>query len=153
MATITAVKFHTADGAEAALQTVSTLAGDHLIQLHDAAIVTWPSDKKRPKTKQLSNLTGAGAMNGAFWGMLFGMIFFMPFLGAAIGATSGALAGSLTDVGIHAAFIQKVRESVTAGTSCLILMTSDATPDKVVAAMKQYEFEIISTNWKIVVIR
>ena len=34
-----------------------------------------------PKTWQATNLTGAGAMDGAFWGMLFGLIFFMPFVG------------------------------------------------------------------------
>ena len=42
--------------------------------------------QKKPKTRQLHNLTGAGALGGAFWGMLFGLIFFVPLLGAAIGA-------------------------------------------------------------------
>ena len=41
-------------GAEQALQTVQSLARDHLIELHDAAIVTWKPGKKRPKTKQLT---------------------------------------------------------------------------------------------------
>ena len=146
MATISALKFETPGGAEEALQTVQSLARDHLIELHDAAIVTWKQGKKRPKTRQLANLAGAGAVDGAFWGMLFGMIFFMPFVGAAVGAASGALAGSLADVGINDDFIRKVKAQVTEGTSCLFLMTSGATEDKVVEAMKQYKPEIISTN-------
>ena len=146
MATISALKFETPDGAEEALQTVQSLASDHLIELHDAAIVTWETGKKRPKTRTLDNLAGAGAVDGAFWGMLFGLIFFMPFVGAAIGAASGALAGSLTDVGINDEFIRKIKAQVTEGTSCLFLMTAGATEDKVGAAMKQYKFEIISTN-------
>jgi uncharacterized membrane protein len=146
MATISALKFHTPEGAEEALQTVQSLSRDHLIELHDAAIVTWKQGKKKPKTKQLTNLAGAGAVDGAFWGMLFGFIFFMPFAGAAIGAASGALAGKLTDVGINDDFIRKVKEQVTEGTSCLFLMTAAATEDKVVEAMKQYKPEIISTN-------
>ena len=146
MATISALKFETPKGAEEALQTIQSLASDHLIELHDAAIVSWPAGKKRPKTRQLSNLASVGALDGAFWGMLFGMIFFMPFVGAAIGAASGAMVGALSDVGINDEFIRKIRAQVTEGTSCLFLMTSDATEDKVVEAMKQYKPEIVSTN-------
>jgi uncharacterized membrane protein len=146
MASITVLKFENADGAQSAVETVAGLNRDHLIQLHDAAIVSWPKGKKKPKTRQLTDMTGAGALNGAFWGMLFGMIFFMPFLGAAIGAATGALSGSLANVGIHDGFIEKIRASVTEGTSCLFLMTSDAVEDKVVEAMSQYTFEILDTN-------
>jgi hypothetical protein len=34
-----------------------------------------PSPARPLLTRQLSNLTGAGAMGGAFWGFLFGLIF------------------------------------------------------------------------------
>jgi uncharacterized membrane protein len=146
MATISVLKFKTPDGAEAALHTVRDLAEEHLIKLHDAAIVTWPEDKKRPKTRQLADLTAAGALNGAFWGMLFGLIFFMPLLGAAVGASMGAITGSMANVGINDDFIRKVRETVIRGTSCLFLMTSEATTDKVIEAMKKHEFELVSTN-------
>ena len=81
------------------------------------------------------------------WGFLFGLIFFMPFLGAAIGAGTGALSGSLADVGIDDDFIRQVREQVTPGTSALFALTSGATaPDRVVDELRQYDFEIISTN-------
>ena len=59
----------------------------------------WPEGKKKPKTRQLKNLAGAGAMGGAFWGFLFGLLFFVPRPGMAIGAGMGALTGSLADVG------------------------------------------------------
>ena len=92
-------------------------------------------------------MAGLGAMSGAFWGFLFGLIFFVPFLGAAIGAGMGALSGSMTDVGIDEDFIKQVREKVTEGTSALFALTSGATaPDKVIDELKQYDFEIISTN-------
>lgn len=146
MASMVALKFETSGGAEEALQTVRSLASDHLIQVHDAAIVSWKQGKKRPKTWQATNLAGAGALDGAFWGMLFGLIFFMPFIGAAIGAASGALAGSLTDVGINDDFIRRIREQVTEGSSCLFLMASDATPDKVIEKMKEHKPQVISTN-------
>jgi uncharacterized membrane protein len=71
-----------------------------LIEIQDAAIVTWPEGKKKPKTEQALPLTQLGALDGAFWGMLFGWIFLMPFLGMAVGALAGALSGHFQDYGI-----------------------------------------------------
>ncbi|MGD8805534.1 MAG: DUF1269 domain-containing protein, partial [Chloroflexota bacterium] len=140
------LKFKTAQGAEEALQQVESLQRQQLITLHDAAWVTWPEGKKKPKTKQLANLTGLGALDGAFWGMLFGLIFFVPFFGMAIGAAMGGLAGKFSDVGIDDDFIEEVRSQVTEGTSALFLYTSGAVMDRVQEAMKAMDFEIIATN-------
>jgi uncharacterized membrane protein len=147
-ATITAFKFDTPDGAEQMLDLVKDLSKQQLITLQDAAIVTWPQGKKKPKTKQLESLAGAGALGGAFWGMLFGLIFFVPFLGMAIGALTGALAGKFSDYGIDDDFIKSVGAKVTEGTSALFLMTSDVVIDKVSDAVKGkgWKFEILSTN-------
>ena len=146
MATITVLKFKTATGAEEALDLVKDLSKQQLIKLQDAAIVTWPEGKKQPKTKQLANLAGAGALDGAFWGMLFGLIFFVPFFGMAIGAAMGALAGKFSDYGIDDDFIKSVQDKVTEGTSALFLMTSDAVRDKVADAAKGLDFELIASN-------
>ena len=146
MATLTVWKFETPTGADQAISTLETLAKQKLINIHDAATVSWQPDAKKPKTRQLNNLTGAGAMGGMFWGMLFGLIFLVPLLGAAIGAATGAIAGSLTDVGIDDSFIKEVREKVTPGTSALFVMTSDAVLDRVRAALKGTEAELIHTN-------
>lgn len=146
MATLTVWEFPDADAAEKAAETPGSLARQELIQVHDAAIVTWPADKKRPKTRQLHNLVGAGALGGAFWGMLFGLIFFVPFLGAAIGAGIGALTGSLRDVGIDDGFIRSVAEKVTPGTSALFVLSSNAVIDRVRDAFAGTEGQLIETN-------
>ncbi|WP_292381934.1 DUF1269 domain-containing protein [Methanosarcina sp. UBA289] len=146
MTTLTVLKFETADGADKALDIVKDLNKQRLLNLHDAAIVTWPVGKKKPKTKQLHDLAGAGALSGAFWGMLFGLIFFVPIIGLAVGATIGALTGSMTDVGIDDEFIKSIRSKVTEGTSALFLMTSDAVEDRVFDAMKPLKFELIASN-------
>src|SRR5215213_4210442 len=118
-----------------------------LITLQDAAIVSWPVDRKKPQTRELHSMAGAGAAMGALWGMLFGLIFFVPFIGMAIGAGMGALSGSLADVGIDGEFIKQVREKGTPGTSALFALTSGATaPDKIIDELRQYDFEIVSTN-------
>jgi uncharacterized membrane protein len=146
MATLTVWKFPKAEGAEEAVQTLERLQGEGLIKVHDGAIVSWPADKKKPRTHQLSSLTGAGALGGAFWGLLFGLIFFVPLFGLAIGAAAGAFAGSLTDVGIDDQFIKRVQAQVTPGTSALFALTSDAVIDRVREAFAGHEPELLETN-------
>lgn len=146
MGTLTVWKFDSATGADDATEILRDLASKHLITIHDAATVRWETGKKKPKTRQLTNLAGAGALGGAFWGMLFGLIFFVPLLGAAIGAATGALAGSLGDVGIDDGFINRVRDEVTPGTSALFVMSSDAVMDKVRDAFAGSQPELIFTN-------
>lgn len=146
MGTLTVWKFDSADGADRATKILGDLSTQHLITVLDAATVRWEEGKKKPKTRQLQNLTGAGAMGGAFWGLLFGLIFFVPLLGLAVGAASGALAGSLRDVGIDDNFIERVRAQVTPGTSALFAMTSDAVLDKVKEAFAGESPELIFTN-------
>ena len=147
MATLSVLKFNDPGGADRVLIALQGLQERQMINLEDAAVVSWPLGKKQPTTRQLHSTAGAGAGWGAFWGFLFGLIFFVPFLGAAIGAGMGALTGSMADVGIDDDFIKQVREKVTEGTSALFALTSGATaPDKIIDELKQYDFEIISTN-------
>jgi uncharacterized membrane protein len=146
MSTLTVLEFPTADGAEKMQNTILDLQKQGVIQVQDAAIVTWPQGKKKPKTEQLRSLTGPGALMGSFWGLLFGLIFFVPFFGMAVGAAVGALAGKFSDYGIDDSFIKQTRDKITEGTSALFLLTTGAVQDKVVPAMKGQKFEILSTN-------
>ena len=77
MATLTVLKFDTADGAEKELEVIEDLSKQQMIKLHDAAIVTWPEGKNKPKTKHLTNLTGAGALAALFGGyyLVFSSLF------------------------------------------------------------------------------
>ena len=144
--TLTVWKFDTESGAETAVETLKDLQRQELITVHDAAVVSWAEGAKKPKTRQLSNLAGVGALGGAFWGLLFGILFFIPLIGAAVGAGIGALSGSLTDVGIDDSFIKQLKEKITPGTSALFVLTSDATLDRVHDEFKGQKAELISTN-------
>jgi uncharacterized membrane protein len=140
------MKFGTAEGAGKAMRTLGQLGREHVIEIQDAAIVTWPEGKKKPKTEQLRDLTAMGALDGAFWGMLFGFIFLMPFLGMAVGAASGALAGMFSDMGIDKNFIGQCQDKITVGTSALFVLSETQAADKVIDALKPLHPEIIKTN-------
>jgi uncharacterized membrane protein len=141
------LKFDTPEGAEQGLVLAQRLQREHLLELQDAAIVTWPMGKRKPKTRHLGDLTCAGAWDGAFWGMLFGWLFFVPFLGAAFGAAVGALSAHFADYGIGKDFLEQVRNKVKEGSSALFLLLGQVTADRVVEAFKSApHFEIIASN-------
>ncbi len=148
MATMTALKFNTPDGAQRMENLLLRLQQEQLIQVHDAAIVTWEPGKKKPKTQQLNSLAGIGALGGAFWGLLFGMLFFVPFLGMAIGAGMGALGGAWAAVGIDDNFINQARAQITPGTSALFLLTEGAVMDRVAEEVRKsgLQFDLIASN-------
>jgi len=146
MATLTAWKFPTPGGADQALEELGKLQSEQLIQVYDAAVVTWEPGRKKPKTRELRDSRKRGALGGAFWGFLFGLIFFVPFLGAAIGAGLGSMAGSLKDAGISDDFIANVRAKVTPGTSALFALTGEAVTDRVADEFRDSDAELISTN-------
>lgn len=145
METLTVWKFPDAAAAQKTERTLKDLQAQRLIKIHDAAVVSWAEGAKRPKTKQLVNLAGVGALNGVFWGMLFGLLFFVPLLGAAIGAAVGAITGSLADFGIDDNFIKSVQEEITPGTSALFLLSTDAVIERVREAFPTGA-ELIRTN-------
>lgn len=140
------LKFPAAEGAQIMLGRLEALQKQQLITVVDGAIVSWPAGKSKPKTEQLRNLTGVGALGGAFWGMLFGLLFFVPFFGLAVGAAMGALAGHFAHYGIDDDFINSVRSQITPGTSALFLLTSGVVLDKVAEGVKDIKFTVIQTN-------
>lgn len=148
MATLTVWKFDTPEGAQRAEDALIELQSKELIQVLDAATVSWPEGKKKPRTRQANDLLAPGILGGMFWGLLFGIIFFIPLIGLAVGAASGALVGSLTDIGINDDFIKQVRSKVTPGTSALFVLSSGAVLDRVHDELRERDIhgELVQTN-------
>jgi uncharacterized membrane protein len=148
MATLTVWQFDSAEGADRALDTLQRVQRQHMLDLIDGAVVSWPLGEKKPRTRQLHTTTGAAALIGAFWGLLFGVIFFIPLLGVALGAGLGALMVALTDIGIDDDFIERVRKRVTPGTSALFLYTQNVQEGLLddMAAAARGHVELIQSN-------
>ncbi len=145
MSDLIVVAFDNPTGAEKLRDKLIDLQKQHIIALDDAAVVVRKDDGK-VKVKQVTSLTGAGAVGGAFWGMLIGLLFWAPWLGLAIGAISGALAGHFSDVGVDDSFIKEVGETIEPGHSALFLLVREATPDKVLEQLKGTKAKIIQTS-------
>ena len=147
MSTLVVLKFASPDGAQQGLELAAKLQKEQLLKIVDAATVSWPVGKKKPKTRQHTNLAAAGALDGAFWGLLFGILFFIPILGVAVGAAAGAISGHFRDYGIDDDFIEQVRAKVTEGSSGLFLLLDEVTTDKVIEGFKAGpHFELVASN-------
>ncbi|MFF5235422.1 DUF1269 domain-containing protein [Dactylosporangium sp. NPDC000521] len=146
MATLTVWKFDTPDGASRAAEKLQDLSKQGLVTIEDAATVSWEVGASKPKTHQMHNLTGRGALGGMFWGMLFGLIFLIPLFGMAVGAAAGAISGSLRDVGIDDDFIKRTRDEIQPGTSALFVLTTDVVIDKVRDAFAGDRPKLLHTN-------
>jgi uncharacterized membrane protein len=118
---------------------------EYLVDLEDA-VVAVKNDDGKIKLHQIHHLTAQGAIGGTFWGMLIGLIFMSPFLGAVVGAAAGAISGALADIGIDDAFMKKISETLSPGTSALFILIRKATLDKVLDELRPYEGTIIRTS-------
>ena len=131
--------------ADTVVPELQTLQSEGLLELADWARVIRGLDGKID-VRQGTSTTGIGAAGGALWGMLFGLLFLMPLAGLAIGAATGAIAGKLTDVGIDDKFIKDVGGQLKPGTSALFLYVVQATSDRVVDRLKQYDPTVLRTS-------
>jgi uncharacterized membrane protein len=146
MATLTAFRFDTVDGADNALGVVPMLQEQQLITVLDAALVSWPKGKNRPSTRQVILPSGTQLLDGTFWGMLFGLIFFVPVLDAGRRAETDRLTSALSDVGIDDNFIYQVRSKLTEGTSALFVLSRDAVIDRINDASTGKKPDLIAIN-------
>ena len=146
MATLTAFRFDSVDGADSALRVVPMLQEQELITILDAALVSWPKGKNRPSTRQVVLPTGTQLLDGTFWGMLFGLIFFVPVLDTGRREEMERLTSALSDVGIDEDFIYQLRSKLTEGTSALFILSRDALMDKINDVSKGKKPDLIAIN-------
>ena len=145
MSELAVVAFDNETGAAEMRDVLIGLQKQGLVTLDDAAVVVRRPDGK-VKVKQAVSLVGAGALGGAFWGMLIGLLFWMPWLGLAVGALSGALGGALSDYGLDDGFIKEVGNTIQPGHSALFLLIREATPDRLMEELKQFNGKILQTS-------
>jgi uncharacterized membrane protein len=123
------------------LVTLSNLAKEGKVRLHDAVIVA-KDDEGRTQIVETVDVTPAkGALSGTWWGMLGGLLVGGPvFLAAAIGgAAAGALYGKLVDKGLADSWVKEMAAWIDPGTSALLLLTDSGLDPAVIEELKRFE--------------
>ncbi len=145
MTDMVVLAFDSEGGADMGREKLVELNKEYVLDLVDAVEVIRHKDGKI-KVKNIRNLTGIGAMGGAFWGTLFGLLFFAPGLGLAVGAVSGAIAGHFSSFGVSKDYLKQIETSVTPGTSALAILATNVTVDKTVKELNPLHPKIIRSS-------
>jgi uncharacterized membrane protein len=120
------------------------LEADGRISFEDTAIIERDPDGKAHVRNEVSGTTEGAAAIGAIVGGVLGFAF--PLAGIALGAALGAAVGSLLDTGVSGDFIDDMKDTLTPGKSALFLVVKQADADPVIAALRDFEGEVIQTT-------
>ena len=147
MATLTVLKFGSVDGAEKGLKLVEDLQKQALITLHDAAVVTWPTGERKPKTRQMSDRAGDRGAGRRLLGHALRPDLLRAFLWHGDRRSAGHPVRSFRRLRHRQPVRQRRSGEGHRGHVSLFLLTSDAVTDRVIEAAKTLpKFEIVATN-------
>lgn len=106
------------------------------LTVHDAITLTWFPGAEEPQIGHLRHRTTGAAAKGSVLGGLLGILVFNPVAGAVVGAASAAAVQRMRQAGIGDELLTEVAGHLGPGRSALVVLSSDADPDAVTAAMK-----------------
>jgi uncharacterized membrane protein len=123
------------------LVTLTNLASEGKVRLHDAVIVAKDAEGKTQIVETVDVTPAKGALSGTWWGMLGGLLVGGPvFLAAAIGgAAAGALYGKLVDRGLADGWVREMAAWIDPGTSALLLLIDSGFDPALLAELKRFE--------------
>jgi uncharacterized membrane protein len=147
MADLIVIAYDTEAEAEAAYNKVQELNNDLVVQLAGLALVKVDGEGKTKVEYPGGGASiGIGAAGGALFGALIGILFLVPIAGLLFGGIFGALFAGLDKSGIDASFRERVKETVSAGKSAVVLYATKITEDKFAAALAPYNGTVVQTS-------
>jgi uncharacterized membrane protein len=147
MADLIVVSFDSEADAEAAYNTVQQLNDDLVVQLAGLALVKVDGEgKTHVEYPGPVGKIGLGAAGGALFGTLIGILFFVPLAGLVFGGLFGALFAGLDKTGLNAEFRDRVKSTVSAGKSAIVLYAVKITEDKFAEALAPFRGTVVQTS-------
>ncbi|ARJ03878.1 membrane protein [Cnuibacter physcomitrellae] len=147
MADLIVIAFDSETDAEGAYNQVQQLQSDLIVELAGLALVKVDAEgKTKVEYPGTVGKIGVGAAGGALFGTLIGILFFVPFAGLVFGGLFGALFAGLDKTGLDAEFRDRVKSTVTAGKSAVVVYAVKLTEDKFAAALAPYNGTVVQTS-------
>jgi uncharacterized membrane protein len=147
MADLIVIAFDTETQAEEAYNEIQSLQNDLVVELAGLALVKVDGEgKTHVEYPGTVGKIGLGAAGGALFGTLIGILFFIPFAGLVFGGLFGALFAGIDKTGLDAEFRDRVKSTVTAGKSAVVLYAVKLTEDKFAAALAPYQGTVVQTS-------
>ncbi|WP_104089912.1 DUF1269 domain-containing protein [Arthrobacter sp. GMC3] len=147
MADLIVIAFDSEQEAEDAYEVVQQLQKDLIVELSGLALVKVDSEgRTKVEYPGATGKIGVGVAHGALFGTLIGILFFVPFAGLVFGGLFGALFSGLDKTGLDEQFRGRVKSTVTAGKSAVVIYAVKLTEDKFAAALAPYNGTVVQTS-------
>jgi uncharacterized membrane protein len=146
MSDIVVITFDDPDEAAKVRESISKTEKSGFVSLDDSAVVVKDAEGKVHVKNEVDRGVKIGAVGGGFLGLFIGFLLVGPIGALIIGGLLGGAVGSLAHMGISHSFIKDVSDELEPGTSALFVIVRDASPDVVVATLRQYEGNIYQTS-------
>lgn len=147
MAELIVIAYDSESDAEGAYNRVQELQTDLVVELAGLALVKVDEEgKTKVEYPGPAGKVGFGAASGALFGALIGLLFFVPVAGLLFGGLVGALFAGLDKSGINAEFRDRVKSTVTAGKSAIVIYAVKLTEDKFAEALAPYHGTVVQTS-------
>jgi uncharacterized membrane protein len=134
---------HFAD-ARTAMERLRELERLGRIGFEDTALVERDPNGTAHVRNEVSGTAETATAIGAVVGGLLTAMF--PLVGMAIGAAVGAMVGAALDRGVDTAFVDEVKNTLRPGRSALFLVVRQADADALLAALRDYQGDVIQTT-------
>jgi uncharacterized membrane protein len=129
--TLTVWLYDSTMGAAAGEVRLKDLQRQRALTVVDAVTVTWVRGAHEPHVGHLRHQTSAAAAKGSVLGLLVASLMLAPVAGLAVGGAVAAVATKLRGTGIDRIFLEEVTSQLVAGTSALLVLSTDADLDVV----------------------
>lgn len=147
MADLIVLSFDSQTEAEGAYAEIQRLQTDLVVELAGLALVKVDDDgKTHVQYPGEVGKVGAGAAGGALFGTLIGILFFVPVAGLVFGGLFGALFAGLDKTTLDSTFRDRVRSTVSAGKSAVVVYATKLTEDKFATALAPFHSTVVQTS-------
>lgn len=144
MSTLVVLTYDTPDGAADARATIDGLEKSGAIQISDSAVVVREADGTVQHRGQVDEGVKMGAVGGSVVGLVVAFMF--PIAGIIGGALVGAGIGKALGMHVDKKFVDEVTAQLKPGTSAIFLVSKDASPDRLIQALRGHPGHVYHTN-------
>ena len=144
-ANLIAVAYDGADLAEAALEGIRELSGEHALVIHDAAIVIRHDDGRVELQQSRELSAGEGLVSGGAIGLLLGLALAVPVAGALVGF-AGGVGLAARDRGISNEHMRDLGATIARGRAVLFALVADVDWVKLRERLAVYGGELVAAE-------
>jgi uncharacterized membrane protein len=144
MAHLIAMTFDGETVAADALLSLRDLQASDDLDLEDTAVIVRDRNGEIKLHNELSGATEKGLVAGGLVGAILGFAF--PIAGLVVGAAGGALVARLLGSGVKPGFAKEIGATLQPGSSALVLVVRQGTPELILSALHPYKGHVYQTT-------